>query len=48
MYEIKKDYMNRKEKIFDPTYEWIKIVREYLISNYDTYKENFKKYNSTN
>ena len=44
MYERKKNYMDKKA--FDPTYEWIKIVREYLISNYDTYKENFKKYNS--
>lgn len=46
MYERKREYMDKK--ISDPTYEWIKIIREYLISNYDAYKENLKKYSGIN
>ena len=43
MYEVKKNYANNKP--YDPISEWFNSLKEYLISNYDTYKKNFKKYN---
>lgn len=45
MYEIKKDYMDKK--VEDSIIGWVSRLKDYLISNYDKYKENFKKYNTS-